>query len=143
MTSSEEDMDREKLRIFRRWLQQGQRDLNAAEVLRQNDAYEWATFLAHQAAERVLKAYLYCHDETSIIGHSIRSLVHKCGARDAAFEAVHDAGKLDDFYAAPRFPDSFAEEVPAYAVTPEQAEVAVKLARKAVDLVNKLAPREG
>jgi HEPN domain-containing protein len=63
--------------------------------------------------------------------------------RDDAFEAVHDAGKLDDFYSAPRFPDSFSEEVPAYAVTPEQAEVAVKLARKAVDMVGKLAPEEG
>ena len=143
MTPSAGDMAGEKLRIFRRWLQQGQRDLSAAEVLRQNDVYEWATFLAHQAAERVLKAYLYYHDETSVIGHSIRALVHKCGARDAAFEAVHDAGKLDDFYTAPRFPDSFAEEVPAYAVTPEQAEVAVALARQAVELVNKLAPPEG
>jgi HEPN domain-containing protein len=136
-------MDSEKLHIFRRWLQQGQRDLSAAEVLRQNDVYEWATFLAHQAAERVLKAYLYYHDETSLIGHSIRSLVLKCSARDDAFEAVHGAGKLDDFYTAPRFPDSFSEEVPAYAVTPEQAEVAVKLARNAVELVNKLAPGEG
>ncbi len=136
-------MDNEKLHIFRRWLQQGQRDLSAAEVLRQNDVYEWATFLAHQAAERVLKAYLYYHDEPSIIGHSIRSLVLKCSARDASFEAVHGAGKLDDFYKAPRFPDSFSEEVPAYAVTPEQAEVAVKLARKAVELVDKLAPGEG
>ncbi len=136
-------MDSEKLHIFRRWLQQGQRDLGAAEVLRQNDVYEWATFLAHQAAERVLKAYLYYDDEPSIIGHSIRSLVLKCSARDASFEAVADAGKLDDFYKAPRFPDSFSEEVPAYAVTPEQAEVAVKLARKAVELVDKLAPGEG
>lgn len=143
MTPGAGDMDRERLRIFRRWLQQGQRDLSAAEVLRQNDVYEWATFLAHQAAERVLKAYLYYHDETSVIGHSIRSLVLKCRSRDTAFEAVHDAGKLDDFYAAPRFPDSFAEEVPAYAVTPEQAEVAVKLARKAVDMVGKLAPEVG
>lgn len=143
MTPGAGDMDSEKLRIFRRWLQQGQRDLGAAEVMRQNDVYEWATFLAHQAAERVLKAYLYYHDETSVIGHSIRSLVLKCSSRDDAFEAVADAGKLDDFYSAPRFPDSFSEEVPAYAVTPEGAEVAVKLARKAVELVDKLALGEG
>lgn len=143
MTPGAGSMESEKLRIFRRWLQQGQRDLGAAEVLRQNDVYEWATFLAHQAAERVLKAYLYYHDEASVIGHSIRTLVLKCRSRDDAFEAVHDAGKLDDFYSAPRFPDSFGEEVPAYAVTPEQAEVAVGLARKAVELVGKLAPGEG
>jgi HEPN domain-containing protein len=136
-------MDRERLLMFRRWLQQGQRDLGAAEVLRQNDAYEWATFLAHQAAERVLKAYLYYHDEASVIGHSIRALVLKCGSREPAFGAIQEVGKLDDFYAGPRFPDSFSEDVPAYAVTPEQAEVAIALARKAVDLVGKLAPEEG
>jgi HEPN domain-containing protein len=136
------NMDDENLRIFRRWLQQGQRDLGAAEVLRQNDAYEWATFLAHQAAERVLKAYLYYHGE-AVLGHSIRALVLKCRAREAAFEAVGDTGKLDDFYAGPRFPDSFTDDVPAYGVTPEQAEVAVALARRAVDLVNRLAPGEG
>jgi HEPN domain-containing protein len=136
-------MDGEKLLIYERWLHQGQRDLGAAEVLRQNDTYEWATFLAHQAAERVLKAYLYYHGEAAVIGHSIRALLLKCNSRDAAFEAVNEAGKLDDFYAGPRFPDSFAEEVPAYAVTPEQAEVAVKLAHRVVELVRKLAPEEG
>jgi HEPN domain-containing protein len=133
-------MEEEKSRIFKRWLQQAQRDLDAAAVLEKNDAYEWATFLAHQAAERVLKAYLYYNDETAVFGHSIRALVLKCSARASAFEAIADVGKLDDFYTAPRFPDSFAEDVPAYAVTPEQAEVALELARKAVDLVNKLAP---
>ncbi len=136
-------MDREKLFIFRRWLQQGQRDVNAADVLRQNDVYEWATFLAHQATERVLKAYLFYHDEATVFGHSIRALVLKCNSREPAFGPVLDVGKLDDFYAGPRFPDTFGEDVPAYAVTPEQAEVAVALARKAVELVGKLAPQEG
>jgi HEPN domain-containing protein len=142
MTPGTGDMDGEKLRIFRRWLQQGQRDLGAAEVLRQNDAYEWATFLAHQATERVLKGYLFYHGE-AIVGHSIRALILRCRAREVAFEAVADTGKLDDFYAGPRFPDSFTEDVPAYGVTPEQAEVAVALARRAVDLVEKVAPGEG
>ncbi len=141
MTPAAGNLDGEKLRIFRRWLQQGQRDLGAAEVLRQNDAYEWATFLAHQATERVLKAYLFYHGEP-VVGHSIRALLLRCRAREAAFEAVSDAGKMDDFYAGPRFPDSFTDDVPAYGVTPEQAEVAVALARRTVDLVDKLSPGE-
>jgi HEPN domain-containing protein len=132
-------MDGEKLFIFRRWLQQGQRDLNAADTLRQNDVYEWAAFLAHQAAERVLKAYLFYHDEAAVYGHSIRALVLKCSLREPAFGPVLNVGKLDDFYAGPRFPDSFGADVPASAVTPEQAEVAVALARKAVELVDRLA----
>jgi HEPN domain-containing protein len=136
-------MDGERLLIFQRWLLQGRRDLKAAEVLRDNGAYEWAAFLAQQAAERVLKAYLYHSGEEAVMGHSIRSLVHKCSSYAPAFEKIHDAGRMDDFYAAPRFPDSFDEDVPADAITPEQAEVAVGLAHKAVELVDKLSSEEG
>jgi len=118
---------------------QGRRDLDAAAVLQKSGAYEWAAFLAQQAAERVLKAYLYYRGETAVVGHSIRSLVHKCGSYADAFEAVHDAGRLDDFYAAPRFPDRFDADVPAYAITPEEAEAAVGLARTVVELVNGIA----
>jgi HEPN domain-containing protein len=132
-------MDGEKLLCFQRWLQQGRRDLRAAEVLQENGAYEWAAFLAQQAAERVLKAYLFYYDEAAVFGHSIRALVLKCSLREPAFGPVLNVGKLDDFYAAPRFPDSFGADVPASAVTPEQAEVAVALARKAVELVDRLA----
>ncbi|HUU56164.1 MAG TPA: HEPN domain-containing protein [bacterium] len=136
-------MDGYRLLIFQRWLLQGRRDLKAAEVLQKSGAYEWAAFLAQQAAERVLKAFLYFHGEESVMGHSIRSLVHKCSSYAAAFEVVHDAGRIDEFYTAPRFPDSFGEDVPADAITPEKAEVAVELARMVVELVDKLASEEG
>jgi len=136
-------MDGDRLLIFQRWLMQGRRDLNAADLLQKSGAYEWAAFLGQQAAERVLKAYLYHRGEEAVMGHSIRSLVHKCSSHDAAFEVVHEAGRIDDFYSAPRFPDSFGQDVPADAITPEEAEVSVELARMVVELVNKLASEEG
>jgi len=117
---------------------QSRRDIKAAEVLRDHGAYEWAIFLAQQAAERVLKAYLFWQGEASFVGHSIRSLTHKCTLLNPAFDAVHDAGKLDDFYNGPRFPDEFTEEVPADAVNAEDAEAAVELARQTVSLVEEL-----
>jgi HEPN domain-containing protein len=136
-------MDGDRLLIFQRWLMQGRRDLKAADLLQKNGAYEWAAFLGQQAAERVLKAYLYHRGEEAVMGHSIRSLIHKCGSYDATFEAAHDAGRIDDFYSAPRFPDSFGQDVPADAITPEDAEVSVELARTVVELVDKLASEEG
>ncbi|MGD8717620.1 MAG: HEPN domain-containing protein [Candidatus Zixiibacteriota bacterium] len=126
------------LLIYRRWLLQGNRDLKAAEVLHKIGAHEWAAFLAKQAAERVLKAYLYYNGEDAVVDHSIRSLLHKCNPYSPAFEEIHDVGKMDQFYAGPRFPDSFDEAVPADAVTPDQAAMAVELARKAVALVDSL-----
>ena len=135
-------MDGDRLLIFQRWLMQGRRDLKAADLLQKSGAYEWAAFLGQQAAERVLKAYLYHRGEDAVVGHSIRSLIHKCSSYDAAFEAVHEAGRIDDFYAAPRFPDSFGQDVPADAITPEDAEVSVGLARTVVGLVDKLASEE-
>jgi HEPN domain-containing protein len=136
-------MDGDRLLVFQRWLLQGRRDLKAAEVLQENGAYEWAAFLAQQAAERVLKAYLFYHGEEGVMGHAIRSLLHHCTAREPAFEAIHDAGRIDEFYAAPRFPDSFDEDVPVDAITPEQAEEGVALARTVVELVDRLAAEEG
>ena len=135
-------MDGDRLLIFQRWLMQGRRDLKAADLLQKSGAYEWAAFLGQQAAERVLKAYLYHRGEDAVVGHSIRSLIHKCSSYDAAFEAAHEAGRIDDFYAAPRFPDSFGQDVPADAITPEDAEVSVGLARTVVELVDKLASEE-
>ncbi len=135
-------MTDDKQAAFRQWLSQARRDLKAAALLRQDECYEWATFLAQQAAERALKAYLYRHGETTVIGHSIRSLVRKCAAYAPSFEVIHDAGRLDEFYAGPRFPDDFSEEIPADAVAADDAEVAVELARMTVELVDKLAAEE-
>jgi HEPN domain-containing protein len=118
---------------------QARRDLKAAEALREVGAYEWAVFLAHQATERVLKGFLYFKGETKYVGHSIRSLVYKCRNFSPSFEVAHDVGRLDDFYSAPRFPDSFTEDVPADAVTPEDAEMSVELARVAVEVVDRVA----
>ena len=135
-------MDGDKRFRFQRWLMQSRRDLKAAELLRDHGAYEWAVLSAQLAAERVLKAYLFLQGDANIVEHSIRSLVHKCAAHSPAFDAAHDAGRLDEFYLAPRFPDDFSEEVPADAVQPEDAGIAVELAQLAVDVVAKFAEEE-
>lgn len=129
--------------VFQRWIMQARRDLKAAEALLAAGAYEWATFLAHQAAERALKGYLYFHGDQNIVGHSIRALFHKCRHYAPGFELGHDVGRLDEFYAGPRFPDSFTEDVPADAVSPDDAEASVELARMAVELVDKVTAEEG
>jgi HEPN domain-containing protein len=132
-------MESEKRLAFSRWMMQSRRDLKAAEALLAAGSFEWAVFLAHQVAERALKGYLYNRGEKNIVGHAIRALVHKCRNHSSVFEVAHDVGKLDEFYAGPRFPDFFTAEVPADTVTPEDAEISVQLARVAVELVDKVS----
>jgi len=136
-------MNKERQTFFERWVFQARRDLSAAAALHANGSDEWAIFLAHQAAERALKAFLYLKGERAIVGHSIRSLVHKCAHFASSFEVIHDAGKLDELYVGPRFPDTFAAEIPADGARPEDAGDAVELARMTVELVDKLAREEG
>lgn len=40
------------------WLKQAESDLRNAEYLFKNHAYDVASFLSHQAAEKALKSYL-------------------------------------------------------------------------------------
>ncbi len=132
-------MEKEKKLAFDRWVFQARRDLDAAALLYEKGSHEWAIFLAHQAAERALKAFLYLHGDKNIVGHAIRSLVYKCAAHASTFEVIHDAGKLDELYVGPRFPDAFTAEIPADGAKAGDAEDAVELARMTVELVDKLA----
>lgn len=127
---------------FDKWLRQARRDVAAAVALYEKGFEEWAVFLAHQAAERALKAYLYLHGTKVIVGHAIRALVHKCAQISPTFEVIHDAGRLDELYRGPRFPDAFGTDVPQDTASAEDAEAAVELARMTVELVDKLG-REG
>jgi len=127
---------------FEKWVWQARRDVAAAAALHAAGHDEWAVFLAHQAAERALKAFLYLRGTKLIVGHAIRALVHKCAQHAPTFEVIHDAGRLDELYRGPRFPDAFGPEIPADAATAADAEAAVELARMTVELVDKLGREE-
>ncbi len=55
----------------RRWLDQAQVDLQWARHLNEQGAYYLVCFLAQQAAEKALKAFLYAQGEELVVGHSV------------------------------------------------------------------------
>ena len=58
-------------REARRWWRQARRDLESADIIARHDRHEVACFLAQQAAEKGLKAFLYAQGESPVLGHSL------------------------------------------------------------------------
>jgi HEPN domain-containing protein len=61
-------------RESRRWLDQALEDLVSAQVLLDGERFYLVCFMAHQIAEKALKAYLYSAGEEAVIGHGIERL---------------------------------------------------------------------
>jgi HEPN domain-containing protein len=97
--------------LARTWWRQVEADLAAAESSASAGHHEWACFQAQQAGEKALRAFLYDHGRTSILGHSLRRLVRECQTIDAAFGALDDDARLlDQHYIPTRYPSGLDEE---------------------------------
>lgn len=112
-----------------RWLSQAQHDLRAASINRREGFPEIACFLAQQAAEKALKAYLYAQGERAVLGHATHLLVRQCAHYDPAFDTLLDACRtLDQYYIPTRYPNGLPDGIPHEVYTDAQAEGAVGLA---------------
>jgi len=69
-----------------RWLEQAQADLHWTCHLNDQGAYYLVCFLAQQAAEKALKAFLYAQGEELVVGHSVRQLCQQATEYDARFQ---------------------------------------------------------
>jgi len=56
-----------------RWLEQARRDLDDAEFAASGSRWNLACFLAQQAAEKALKAYLYACGAEAVWGTPLRN----------------------------------------------------------------------
>lgn len=119
-----------------RWLVQAQHDLRAAELNRRESFAEIACFLAQQAAEKALKAFLYAQGERLVVGHAVHLLVRQCAQYDQAFGALSDACRsLDQYYIPTRYPNSLPGGIPHEVYSDAQGREAVNLARQVIDQV--------
>jgi HEPN domain-containing protein len=120
----------------RRWLRQGEDDLDAVRILIAAGKFAQAAFLAQQAGEKALKA-LWIRLDLDPWGHSLGRLI--CDLPDTQRSRVahlRDAALgLDKLYIPTRYPDSLAELTPAEAYTRGEAESAAVLARAILDAV--------
>jgi len=68
-----------------RWLQQAECDYETAVYNQTGTYHNIACFLAQQAAEKALKAFLYASGVEVVRGHAVLELAEHAGAHDANF----------------------------------------------------------
>jgi len=119
-----------------RWLEQAQADLKWAQHLCAQGAYYLVCFLAQQAAEKALKAFLYAQGEEVVIGHSVRTLCERAAGYDTGYaQYVTEWGILDSYYIPTRYPNSLPDDIPARVYNRPAAETALRLAEAVVSEV--------
>ena len=111
-----------------RWLSQSERDWDDAKYVSGGKRYNLACFLAQQAAEKALKAYLYSQGDTEIWGHSAAELCADASTHDMDFSKLRSkAASLDKYYIPTRYPNGLPDGIPSDVYQEEDAKQAILL----------------
>lgn len=119
----------------RRWLLQAERDLDDAIFCLNGGRYNLACFLAQQASEKALKAFLYAKGEERIFSRSVADLLKRAIKHDKEFERCKNASVLDKYYIPTRYPNGLPGGVPYEAFDEVDAKRAIELAKKLIEVV--------
>jgi len=131
-------MRRDDLEEGKRWLRQAEEDLEAAQSLLEAKKYYMVCFVSQQAAEKVLKAYLYAQGEEFLFSHSVWKLCQLSTKYDKEFAALRSKVKnLDIYYTEARYPNSLDSGIPAEFFEEGDAVEARKLAEEVIVFVKK------
>jgi HEPN domain-containing protein len=120
-----------------RWLRQAEHDLAIARGHQERGDFSDACFMAEQATQKALKAFLLAHGHRSVPLHSVAQLAERCSQINPAFAVHITAGRvLDQYYIPTRYPDALAPPaVPFESYTQEQGTTAVAASQAIVALV--------
>ncbi len=90
----------------RRWWQQAERNLEAAELLGEHGFFNWSCFCAHQAAELALKAVLVKMGRDDLLDkHSLQDLYRAVRRKYPFFRSVRrELRALEWHYLKARYP---------------------------------------
>jgi HEPN domain-containing protein len=120
----------------RRWLDQAENDLAFARHAHQGEFFHQVCFVAHQCAEKALKALLYAAGARNVIGHSAAALLTQLTAKHPNLEVLRDVvAELDLYYIPTRYPNGLIEGTPHRAFTRAQAERALQGAERVLHAV--------
>ncbi len=121
-----------------RWLEQAEADRRGAQLLFDGASYHLTCFIAQQAAEKALKAYLYAQGEELVIGHSVEALARWAAEYDSDFEELREeVAPLDGFYIPTRYPNSLPDSIPARVYTRAVADEALRMADQVLDVARR------
>ena len=129
-----------------RWLRQAEHDWRIARGHHERADYSDACFMAEQAAQQALKAFLIWQGQRSVPLHSVAQLAERCAQDDPDFAAYITTGRiLDQYYIPTRYPDALAPPaVPFESYTQEQGAKAVAAVQALLALVTqKFSPAIG
>lgn len=119
-----------------RWQEQAERDIDDARYCLQGNRFNLACFMAQQAAEKSLKAFLYASGEEEPWGHSVADLCREAGDRDGDFRNLHpEVAPLDKFYVPTRYPNGLPGGIPSEAFSADDAKGAIEMAGRVIALV--------
>jgi len=124
----------------RRWLRQAENDLAFGELALREGFYAQACFVAQQTSEKALKAVAYAQGERVVLGHSIVELCQRLAAAVSELGKLREqAGLLDQYYVATRYPNGLPGGVPFEAFGERQAREAMEAARAFVGVAKRHA----
>lgn len=119
------------------WFRQAELDLAAARDNAGMAHYEWACFLAQQAAEKAVKA-AHETEGTEAWGHSVAALLD---GLDAVPDHIMEAAKgLDKHYIPARYPNSHPQGAPGDLYTEREAEQALTDAATVIEHARRRLP---
>jgi HEPN domain-containing protein len=115
------------------WWKQAQRDLRAARNSLRSGDYEWASFQAHQASEKALKALFLQRKRTLPLTYDLVRIGKELGAGENLMRLLR---RLNPDYVVARYPNA-ASGVPYELYDEAQARERIKLAGKVLEWTKK------
>jgi len=126
-------MKRDHLHESQRWLRQALQDQEDAVYVNKGKRYHLACFLAQQAAEKALKAFLYAQGAEHVWGHSVIELCADAAQFDSGFQALKKAAAwLDKYYIPTRYPNGLPGGIPSEVFQEEDGAMALEKASKII-----------
>lgn len=119
-----------------RWLRQAESDLELLGVVREAGKHDACCFLAQQAAEKALKAFLFSRGEELIFTHSVFRLCQMAAQYEPIWETLRERVKqLDFYYVEARYPNALEDTIPAEFFTDRDSAEAIEMAALVVQTV--------
>ena len=116
-------------RVVAAWLRQSEHDLADARLVLNAGRHALSCFLAHQAAEKAVTAYLLARGAERVWGHALADLCEDALALDPSFDLIKTvAVLLDKHFLGARYPTTLPGGVPAETYEAVDSERALEVA---------------
>ncbi len=121
-----------------RWFLQANHDLDDARYMLEGKRFNVACFLAQQAAEKFLKAFLYASQAEDLWGHSVADLCQKASTFDKEFSKhCRRWAVLDKYYIPTRYPNGLPGGIPSEAFDKNDAQRAISITEDVALVIKK------